>query len=159
MMVRALGRVFHWWTGWARPVICCSLIFLERLSFWAFDTHQRHSKSSWAKLPAARLLAICIVYGRDPGRLGFASSSAALLHFSLPTLHEFHETCHSVIFYFLKKDSKRCCNTTTPESIHTKDESKRGSAFAFIFGVNWPIQWMWRKDKFHRIHVQSSYTI
>ena len=43
---------------------------------------------------------------------------------------------------FMKKDSKRCCDTTTPESIHTKDESKRGSEFAFIFGVNWPIQWM-----------------
>ena len=38
--------------------------------------------------------------------------------------------------HFMKKDSKRCCDTTTPESIHTKDESKRGSAFAFIFGVN-----------------------
>ena len=50
--------------------------------------------------------------------------------------HEFHETCHSVTFYFMKKDSKRCCDTTTPESIHTKDESKRGSAFAVIFGVN-----------------------
>ena len=50
--------------------------------------------------------------------------------------HEFHETCHSVTFRFMKKDSIRCCNTTTPESIHTKDESKRGSAFAFIFGVN-----------------------
>ena len=25
-------------------------------------------------------------------------------------------------------------------SIHTKDESKRGTAFAFIFGVNW----LWR---------------
>ena len=50
--------------------------------------------------------------------------------------HEFHETCHSVAFYFMKKNSKRCCDTTTPESIHTKDESKRGSAFAFIFGVN-----------------------
>ena len=50
--------------------------------------------------------------------------------------HEFYETCHSVTFYFIKKDSKRCCDTTTPESIHTKDESKRGSAFAFIFGVN-----------------------
>ena len=45
--------------------------------------------------------------------------------------HVFHETCHSV-----KKDSKRCCDITTPESIHTKDESKRGAAFAFIFGVN-----------------------
>ena len=52
------------------------------------------------------------------------------------SLHEFHETCHSVTFYFMKKDSERCCDTTTPESIHTKDESKRGSAFAFIFGVN-----------------------
>ena len=43
-------------------------------------------------------------------------------------------------FYFMKKDSKRCCDTTTPESIRTKDESKRGTAFAFIFGVNW----LWR---------------
>ena len=51
-------------------------------------------------------------------------------------VHEIHETCHSVTFYFKKKDSKRCCDITTPESIHTKDESKRGSAFAYIFGVN-----------------------
>ena len=50
--------------------------------------------------------------------------------------HEFYETCHSGTLYFMKQDSKRCCDTTTPESIHTKDESKRGSAFAFIFGVN-----------------------
>ena len=56
--------------------------------------------------------------------------------------HEFHETCHSVTSSIMKKDSKRCCDTTTPELIHTKDESKRGSAFAFIFGVNWPLQWM-----------------
>ena len=39
-------------------------------------------------------------------------------------------------FISRKKDSKRCCDTTTTKSIHTKDESKRGSAFAFIFGVN-----------------------
>ena len=51
--------------------------------------------------------------------------------------HEFYETCHSVTFYFRKKtDSKRCCKTTTPESVHTKDESKCGSVFSFIFGVN-----------------------
>ena len=50
--------------------------------------------------------------------------------------HEFHETCHFVTFYFMKIESKRCCDTTMPESIHTKDESKRCSAFAFIFGVN-----------------------
>ena len=56
--------------------------------------------------------------------------------------HEFHETCHSITFHFMKKDSKRCCDTIMPESIHTKDESKRDSAFAFIFGVNWPVQWM-----------------
>ena len=54
----------------------------------------------------------------------------------LLSYHEFHETCHSVTIYFMKKDCKRCRDTTTPESIHTKDESKRGSAFAFIFGVN-----------------------
>ena len=53
-----------------------------------------------------------------------------------------------------KKDSKRCCDTTTAESIHTKDESKRGSAFAFIFGVNWPVQWTSRNDKFHGIHAR-----
>ena len=35
-----------------------------------------------------------------------------------------------------KKDSKLCCETSTAESIHTKDESKRGPAFAFIFSVN-----------------------
>ena len=57
-------------------------------------------------------------------------------------LHEFHENCHSVSFYFMKIDSKPCCDTTTPESIHTKDESKRDFAFAFIFGMNWPVQWM-----------------
>ena len=63
--------------------------------------------------------------------------------FGTPTIkHEFHETCHSVTFYFMIRDSERCCDTTTPESIHTKDESKRGSAFAFIFGVNWLVQWL-----------------
>ena len=36
----------------------------------------------------------------------------------------------------IKLVSKRSCDTTSPESIHTKYESKRGSAFAFIFGVN-----------------------
>ena len=55
---------------------------------------------------------------------------------------EFGENCHSVTFYFVKKESERCCDTTTPGSIHTKDESKCGPAFAFIFGVNWPVQWM-----------------
>ena len=54
----------------------------------------------------------------------------------LQSTHEFHETCNSVTFYFMKNDSKQCCDTITPESIHTKDESKRDSAFAFIFGVN-----------------------
>ena len=39
-------------------------------------------------------------------------------------------------FVCLQKDAKQCCDATTPESIHTKDESKRGLAFAFIFGVN-----------------------
>ena len=56
--------------------------------------------------------------------------------------HEFQENCRSVTFYSMKWDTKWCCDTTTPESIHTKDESKSNSAFAFIFGVNWPLQWM-----------------
>ena len=41
-----------------------------------------------------------------------------------------------LMFACLQKDAKQCCDNTMPESIHTKDESKRGSAFAFIFGVN-----------------------
>ena len=64
-----------------------------------------------------------------------ASNSYFLLVKS-KTKHEFHETCHSLTFLFNKKDSKQCCDTTMPESIHTKDESKCGSAFAFVFGVN-----------------------
>ena len=49
-----------------------------------------------------------------------------------------------ILLHFIscEKDSKRCSDTTTPESIHTKDESKRVTTFAFIFGVNWPVQWM-----------------
>ena len=47
-----------------------------------------------------------------------------------------------LMFVCLQKDAKQCCDVTTPESIHTKDESKRGFAFAFIFGVNWPSQWV-----------------
>ena len=58
------------------------------------------------------------------------------MSFTWQTEHEFHEIRHSITFYFMKKDSKRCCDTSTPESIHTKDESKHGSVFAFIFGVN-----------------------
>ena len=30
-------------------------------------------------------------------------------------VHEFNETCHSVTFYFMKRDSERCCDTTTPQ--------------------------------------------
>ena len=47
-----------------------------------------------------------------------------------------------LMFVCLQKDAEQCCGATTPESIHTKDESKRGIAFAFIFGVNWPVQWV-----------------
>ena len=56
------------------------------------------------------------------------------------------------ILFHVKKDSKQCCDTSMPESIHTKDESKHGSSFACIFGVNWPVQSMWRNDKFRGIH-------
>ena len=33
--------------------------------------------------------------------------------------HEFHETCHSVTFYFMKKDSKWCCETPLGQSQFT----------------------------------------
>ena len=41
-----------------------------------------------------------------------------------------------LMFVCLQKDVKQCCDATMTESIHTKDESKRRIAFAFIFGVN-----------------------
>ena len=44
----------------------------------------------------------------------------------IPSYHEFHENFHSVTFD----------RSSLYWSIHTKDESKRGIAFAFIFGVN-----------------------
>ena len=47
-----------------------------------------------------------------------------------------------LMFACLQKDAKQCCDATMPESIHIKDESKRGIAFALIFGVTWPLQWM-----------------
>ena len=46
--------------------------------------------------------------------------------------HEFHETCHSVTFYVMNKDSKRCCDTTAPESIHSKDEQNLLSSLVWI---------------------------
>ena len=41
-----------------------------------------------------------------------------------------------LMFVCLQKDAEQCFEDTTPESIHIKDESKRGTAFAFIFGMN-----------------------
>ena len=46
---------------------------------------------------------------------------------------------HYILFHE-KKHSKRCCDTTTTESIHTEEESKRGSALALISGVNRPVR-------------------
>ena len=38
--------------------------------------------------------------------------------------HEFHETFHSATFYFMKKDSKRCCDKKTIQElkIHFADD-------------------------------------
>ena len=57
------------------------------------------------------------------------------------------KTCPSVTFYFMNNsfsdiDRKWILPNmirVVNQSIHSKDESKRGFAFAFIFGVNWPI--------------------
>ena len=93
--------------------------------------------------PRIRALLLRVFYRRThaPSHPGYEEGQFET-HVAQQIKHGFHETCHSVTFYIMKRDSKRCCDTTTPESIHTKDESKRGSAFAFIFGVNWPVQWM-----------------
>ena len=66
------------------------------------------------------------------------------------------KTCPSVTFHFMKNQFSdisgkwilpnmiRTVNRlhSLYWSIHTKDESKRDFVFAFIFGVNWPVQWM-----------------
>ena len=63
--------------------------------------------------------------------VGVITESVKVMEFflALNPLHVIHETCHFVMYYFMKKDSKRCCDTSTPQSIHTKDESKRGTLF------------------------------
>ena len=57
--------------------------------------------------------------------------------------HVFHETCRSVTFYFMKRDSKQCCDTATPESIHTKVWCELTSTMKVLYK---------RNDKFHGIH-------
>ena len=52
--------------------------------------------------------------------LGSGLESKAALRVAGFTVHEFHETCLSVIFYFMKKDSKRWCDTTTPSQFTPK---------------------------------------
>ena len=99
--------------------IHCKTCICPRRSDWAMSRrHPQHSMRHGC-LKEALQIAFCRIMMRPASFQG-----------------EFHETCHSVTFYFMKEDSRQCCDTTTPESIHTKDESKRGSAFAFIFGVN-----------------------
>ena len=34
-----------------------------------------------------------------------------IFHHRCNNYHEFHETCHTVTFYFMENDSKRCCGT------------------------------------------------
>ena len=92
-----------------------------------------HLYHMYTKTPAQSVAAAADA-GNYPAFISFKRESLEYAWYH--TNHEFHETCHSVTFYFMEKDSKRCPDTTRPESIHTKDESKRGSAFAFIFGVN-----------------------
>ena len=75
--------------------------------------------------------------------------------------HELHENCHSVTFYFMKKkDSRRCCDITMPESIHTKDESKLRFSASFhlwceltttINVTEWQVSW-------NSCHVNSNIT-
>ena len=92
--------------------------------------------------------------------------------------HEFHETCHSLTFYFMKKDSKRCCDTTMPESIHTKDESKLQFSACFrlwceltttINVTEWQVSWIlctafqvpivyWKKYNVLTAKVKCSWT-
>ena len=45
------------------------------------------------------------------------------LAFVMQAKHEFHETCHSVTAYFMKKYSKQCCDTTVPELSRPQTDS------------------------------------
>ena len=38
-------------------------------------------------------------------------------------------------------------------------KAKSGSAFAFIFGMNWPVQLVSRNDNFHGMHDMHKYTV
>ena len=95
------------------------------------------------------LRANCIFHPHDvtvisPWRRHLLFAGVVRRHFRLALSLFMNSTKLVIRLHFIsqKKRSKRCCDTTTPESIHTIDESKRGSAFAFIFGVNWPVQSM-----------------
>ena len=50
---------------------------------------------------------------------------------------------HCFVSFF---ETRKSCQTMlwwiNAKSIHTEDESKCGIAFAFIFGLNWPVQWV-----------------
>ena len=90
--------------------------------------------------PSHRRFECLFDFKKSPDNVAASYISSVLIAvtttLTMSTFHEFHEIHHSVSSYFKNKDSKRCCDTSTPESIHTKDESKRETAFAFIFGVN-----------------------
>ena len=64
----------------------------------------RHSFSSVHSLETVQ----ANVEGQHGGPTGMANIDAKQAN----TAYEFHENCHSVTFYVMKKDSKRCCDTT-----------------------------------------------
>ena len=120
-----------WWKlwGWSAWSLWCPLCFCPAGSTWL-------SRGLSSELPPCQAKQHPQEWDKALPRVPHNDLLQAPGGPSEPLPHEFHETCLTGTFHFLKKDSKRCCDTTPPESIHTKDESKRGSAFAFIFGVN-----------------------
>ena len=105
---------------------------------WTCDGHWVRMSSAVTRLEMTpeRDAPVHWVAGRTGPLIGAHIAAATCGMANCRAQQECLETCHSITFYFMKRDSKRCSDATTPESIHTKDESKRGSAFAFIFGVN-----------------------
>ena len=82
-----------------------------RFSNWVSDETERRLYDVYvarAQIPAAEMRVIAKV-GDAGASLASPHVSASRLLAASAASHEFHENCHSVTLYFMKKDFKRCC--------------------------------------------------
>ena len=76
-----------------------------------------NSASALHLLPVALMLEVSACATSAPDLITVENRlSCLLLQVLNLTSHEFHEACHSVTLYFMKKYSKRYCDTTTRQN-------------------------------------------